>query len=123
MNVGWVLFFVAFLVYAVAAASTFWWTYRAQVDYLRSYRSRHDLEIPVEPQELQDLYLARPWRLLMNGPRLTIRTLRVLHERTSEPDLEALRRRYLRRRATAYATTILGFLVVTVLSITLGWGA
>jgi hypothetical protein len=121
--IGWLLFFLAFLAYALAAAGSFWWTYRAQIDYLRSYRSTHDLEIPVDPQDLQDLYMARPWRLLMDGPGLTVRTLRALHSRAAEPDLEARRRRYLRRRTVAYTITIFGFLVVMLLTITFGWGA
>lgn len=67
-------------------------TVRAQRAYVRLYRERHRIDLPLT-DEVADRYLCQPWRYYVEGWGLAWRRLKILWERQTDPELEAARRR------------------------------
>lgn len=94
------------VVLVISGAALFW----NQYEYLRVVRSKTGDSYPVLGSGITT-YIARPWRLLAGFDQL----VRVGSARQADPDVEAARQQFLRRRHLV----MLGFFVAAVLGMLL----
>jgi hypothetical protein len=98
MGSGLLLFLTGVAIQVVLVFSLQAWTIRAQLDLLRRVQRAKGVGFTFEPDDLRGELGESPIRALLTTPGRSVQMLRLTTHRLDDPEAEALRRRYLRRR-------------------------